>query len=102
MNPPDTFSPGLTDVDQLTQQDLSAIPNPTPAATAPKPTVGTQPSWWEKLLPIAGRLSGRILGTATDFIDGPLGSIAGASGGAGLGQALKTNLLVRLHFRRMT
>jgi hypothetical protein len=68
------------------------LPQQAAQTTAPAAASGKQPSWWQKLLPTAGGVLGGILGTATDVIDGPLGSIGGASGGAALGQMLENKL----------
>lgn len=51
-----------------------------------------QPSWWEKLLPAAGGVLGGIIGIPGDILSGGAASVAGATGGAALGQMLENKL----------
>lgn len=56
------------------------------------PVAAKQPSWWEKLLPTAGGVLGGIVGIPGDLLSGGAASVAGATGGAALGQMLENKL----------
>ena len=65
----------------------------TPTQTAPTPAApaqtGSQPSWWERLLPTAGGVLGSIGGS---FLSPILGTAAGGAAGGALGKELENKL----------
>lgn len=72
---------------QTLQQHGVNVNQPATAATG-----GSEPSWWQKLLPTAGGIVGGIVGLPGDLLSGGLASVGGAAAGGAAGQALE-NLL---------
>lgn len=80
------LSKGAT-VEQLQQTLQQHGINPTQGSAAT--TGGSQPSWWEKLLPTAGGIVGGILGVPGDLLSGGAASVGGAALGGAAGQSLE-------------